>query len=184
MEVFSNPLEGCWIFKSKRIKDSRGYFQESFHQKKFEIVSSQKVVFVQTNRIFSLKGALRGLHLQRPPHVQSKLISVLNGEILDVALDVRLYSSTYGKYIRERLSCKDQNQLFLDKGFVHGFITLSDQAEVLYQCDVHYHCESEDGIRYDDPQLAINWEYPINRIILSEKDRKQKYFKDFVPISL
>ncbi|WP_103327795.1 dTDP-4-dehydrorhamnose 3,5-epimerase [Bacteroidetes bacterium endosymbiont of Geopemphigus sp.] len=184
MEILSNPLEGFWILKSKIIEDSRGHFQESFHQEKFERISDQKIVFVQTNRVFSLKGALRGLHLQRPPHTQSKLISVLSGEILDVALDVRLHSCTYGKYIIERLSYKNQKQLFLAKGFAHGFITLSDQAEVLYQCDAHYHCESEDGICYDDPQLAINWEYPIKKIILSEKDRQKKAFKDFTPVSL
>lgn len=184
MEILPTFLQGCWIIKARTTKDERGHFQEAFHQKKFQKTTGQKVCFVQTNRVYSLKGALRGLHLQRPPYAQSKLISVTKGEILDVSLDLRLNSPTYGKYIKERLSCENQKQLFLSSGFAHGFITLSDHSEVIYQCDAHYRPDREDGVRYDDPQLNINWEHPMDQIILSEKDRKQKAFKDFIPVCL
>lgn len=150
--------------------DERGYFFESYSKTKFE-KSGINIEFVQDNQSFSKKGTLRGLHYQNPPFAQSKLIRVLEGEIMDVVLDLRRYSSTYGKSFSILLSAENKKQLFVPKGFAHGFSVISDTASVMYKCDEFYNKESEGGIKFDDPSLNIDWGIDLKKVIISEKDQ-------------
>ena len=171
-------LEGCFIIEPKIINDDRGYFMESFNEKTFQIGVGQEVHFVQDNQSFSTKGVLRGLHYQVGEHAQAKLVRVLQGEVLDVAVDIRPDSKTYGQYEAVKLSAENQTQFFVPRGFAHGFLVLSETATFFYKCDNFYNKESEGGIIYNDPALAIDWGFAENELIISDKDKIQPSFEN------
>ena len=164
------PLEGCIILKPTVFGDERGYFFESFNQKKFAELTGYDTVFVQDNQSYSTKGVLRGLHLQKGASSQAKLVSVVKGEVLDVAVDLRAGSKTYRKHFDIRLSESNRLQLFIPRGFAHGFVVLSDDAIFQYKCDNYYDKAAEGGIHYADPGLAIDWILPHDQLIVSPKD--------------
>ena len=157
MTFTETKLKGCFILEPKIIKDERGYFMESFNEKTFQDGVGHKVTFVQDNQSFSTKGVLRGLHYQCGEHAQAKLVRVLQGEVLDVAVDLRPNSETYGQYEAVLLSAENQKQFFIPRGFAHGFLVLSDIAEFLYKTTDYYAPEFEQCIAWDDPTLAIQW---------------------------
>jgi dTDP-4-dehydrorhamnose 3,5-epimerase len=159
-------------------KDRRGYFFESFSQQKFNELTGLNVQFVQDNQSKSTKGVLRGLHFQLGTYAQAKLVRVLEGRVLDVAVDIRPNSKTFGQHIAVELTAENETQLFVPRGFAHGFVVLSDYAIFFYKCDNYYHKLSEGGIIYNDPQLAINWQLPLEDLLLSEKDLSLKNFND------
>ena len=173
MNFIPTKLEGCFIIEPKIIKDERGYFMESFNENTFQKGIGKPVHFVQDNQSFSTKGVLRGLHYQTGEHAQAKLVSVLQGEVLDVAVDIRPYSPTFGHYEAVFLSGENQRQLFVPRGFAHGFLVLSDTATFFYKCDNFYNKESEGGIRYNDKTINIDWSFPIENLLISEKDKVQ-----------
>lgn len=163
-------LEGCFIIEPNVIKDERGYFMESFNQVRFESGTGVNVNFVQDNQSYSTKGVLRGLHYQTGNHAQAKLVRVLQGEVLDIAVDIRPESKTYGQHVAVTLTGDNQKQLFVPRGFAHGFIVLSDTATFFYKCDNLYNKESEGGIIYNDAAININWGLSDNELLVSEKD--------------
>jgi dTDP-4-dehydrorhamnose 3,5-epimerase len=169
MPITSSALPGLLIFEPRVFEDSRGYFFESYNSNVFA-EAGVHIKFVQDNQAKSCYGVLRGLHFQKAPHAQTKLIRVLSGKILDVVVDVRLGSPTYGQVFTLELSAENKKQLLVPKGFAHGYSVLSETAEVLYKCDEFYHKESEGGIMYNDPQLNIDWQIPNENAIVSEKD--------------
>ncbi|MBR5594878.1 MAG: dTDP-4-dehydrorhamnose 3,5-epimerase [Alistipes sp.] len=173
MRVIKTDIEGVVIIEPEVFGDSRGYFMESFSQRDFER-DVAPINFVQDNRSYSRYGVVRGLHYQREPYAQSKLVSCVVGKVLDVAVDIREGSLSYGKYVAVELSAENHRQLFIPKGFAHGFAVLSDEALFEYKCDEFYHPEAECGIAWDDPNIGIDWRLPKEDIILSEKDRKYK----------
>jgi dTDP-4-dehydrorhamnose 3,5-epimerase len=164
-------LNGCFIIEPKVIRDERGYFMESFNEKTFQNGIGEKVHFVQDNQSFSSKGVLRGLHYQTGKHAQAKLVRVLQGEVLDVAVDLRLNSPTFGQSEAIVLSAEKQNQFYIPRGFAHGFLVLSETATFFYKCDNFYNKESEGGIIFNDTQININWNFPESELIISEKDQ-------------
>lgn len=170
MNFIPTKLAGCFILEPKIINDSRGYFMESFNEQTFQNGTGQKVHFVQDNQSFSTKGVLRGLHYQTGDHAQAKLVRVLQGEVLDVAVDIRPESETYGQYVAVVLSAENQKQMFVPRGFAHGFVVLSETATFFYKCDNFYNKESEGGIIYNDPALHINWQLNQEELLVSEKD--------------
>jgi len=170
MTFTPTKLQGCYIIEPKIINDERGYFMESFNEARFEAGTGIKAHFVQDNQSYSTKGVLRGLHYQTGEHAQAKLVRVLKGEVLDVAVDIRPGSETYGEHVAVLLSAENQKQLFVPRGFAHGFIVLSDTASFFYKCDNFYNKESEGGIIYNDTALNINWGMPDEELIISEKD--------------
>jgi dTDP-4-dehydrorhamnose 3,5-epimerase len=178
MQVEETKLKDCFIVKDTLLKDSRGYFFESFNQKKFNELTRLNVQFVQDNQSKSSKGVLRGLHFQLGDHAQAKLVRVLEGEVLDVAVDIRPNSKTFGEHIAIELSAENETQLFVPRGFAHGFVVLSDTATFFYKCDNYYHKLSESGIIYNDPQLAIQWQLTSDDLLLSEKDLVLKNLND------
>lgn len=165
-------LAGCFVYEPKVFFDSRGYFMETFNQRDFNEISGLEIKFVQDNQSFSSKGVLRGLHYQIGEHSQSKLVQVLQGSVLDIAVDIRPESKTYGQYHAEILNDINHKQLFIPKGFAHGFLVLSDTALFFYKCDQYYCAESEGGILYNDAFLNIDWQLPEKDLIVSEKDLK------------
>jgi dTDP-4-dehydrorhamnose 3,5-epimerase len=169
MPFVTTDLEGVLIFEPAVYKDERGYFFESYNEQTFHQhgVTNR---FVQDNQSFSKYGVIRGLHYQLDPHPQTKLVRVLQGRILDVAVDIRQGSPTFGKYVSVELSSDNKRQLLVPRGFAHGFSVLSETAEVSYKCDGLYSKSSEGGIRYDDPQLMIDWQIPQDKVIVSSKD--------------
>ena len=171
MKFTETKLKGCFILEPKIIKDERGYFMESFNEKTFQEGIDQKVTFVQDNQSFSTKGVLRGLHYQCGEHAQAKLVRVLQGEVLDVAVDLRPESPTYGQYETVLLSGENQKQFFVPRGFAHGFLVLSETATFFYKCDNFYNKESEGGLIFNDETVNINWNFPTNELIISEKDQ-------------
>jgi dTDP-4-dehydrorhamnose 3,5-epimerase len=171
MNFIETKLKGCFILEPKIFKDERGYFMESFNENTFQNGIGQHVHFVQDNQSFSTKGVLRGLHYQTGEHAQSKLVRVLDGEVLDVAVDIRPDSATYGQYEAVILSAEKQNQFFVPKGFAHGFLVLSDTATFFYKCDNFYNKESEGGIMYNDSNINIDWQFELDKLIISEKDQ-------------
>lgn len=177
MNFIKTELNGVYIIEPKLFGDNRGYFFESFRQDEFD-KNVSKISFVQDNESKSSYGVLRGLHYQKPPYTQSKLIRVVKGKVLDVAVDVRKYSSTFGKHISVELSEDNHRQLFIPRGFAHGFVVLSPEAVFQYKCDNYYAPQSEGAIIWNDPALAIDWKLPAKDIILSEKDKKHPLFKD------
>ena len=170
MKFIESKLKGCFILEPKIIKDERGYFMESFNEKTFQKGVGQNVTFVQDNQSFSTKGVLRGLHYQCGEHAQAKLVRVLQGEVLDVAVDLRPDSETFGQYESVLLSGENQKQFFVPRGFAHGFIVLSETATFFYKCDNFYNKESEGGLIYNDKTLNIDWNLPEEELIISEKD--------------
>lgn len=178
MQCIETGLSGCVILEPKIIRDERGYFMESFNEKTFAAVSGQEVHFVQDNQSHSTQGVLRGLHYQCGEHAQAKLVRVIHGEVLDVAVDIRPESPTYGKHVAVHLSADNQRQLFIPRGFAHGFLVLSSTATFFYKCDNFYDKESEGGILYNDPDLGIDWQLPLDRVMVSEKDKNLPTFKN------
>jgi len=170
MNFIPTKLSGCFILEPKIIKDSRGYFMESFNEQTFQKGTGQEVHFVQDNQSFSTKGVLRGLHYQTGEHAQAKLVRVLQGEVLDVAVDIRPESETYGQYVAEVLSAENQKQMFVPRGFAHGFVVLSETATFFYKCDNFYNKESEGGFMYNDAALNIDWLLPQSELLISDKD--------------
>jgi dTDP-4-dehydrorhamnose 3,5-epimerase len=178
MNFIATKLEGCFIIEPKIITDDRGYFMESFNERTFQNGIGQNVHFVQDNQSFSSKGVLRGLHYQVGEHAQSKLVRVLSGEVLDVAVDIRPNSKTFGQYVSALLSEENQNQFFIPKGFAHGFLVLSDTATFFYKCDNFYNKESEAGVLYSDQTINIDWGFPESQFHISEKDKVQPTLKN------
>ncbi|MCL5247316.1 dTDP-4-dehydrorhamnose 3,5-epimerase [Cellulophaga sp. 20_2_10] len=177
MKIIKTELEGCLIIEPTVFKDSRGYFFESHNTDHFNKALGQNVSFVQDNQSFSTRGVVRALHYQKGGSAQAKLIHVLNGVILDVAVDLRPNSKTYGEYFSIELSSENKKQLFVPRGFAHGFSVLSDTAEVLYKCDNYYNKESEGGIIYNDSTLNIDWKLKSEEIKVSQKDLVLPTFK-------
>lgn len=177
MEVVRTDIEGLVIIEPRLFKDQRGWFFESFSERDFaEKVAPVK--FVQDNESKSSYGVLRGLHFQKPPYAQAKLVRVVKGRVLDVAVDIRIGSPTYGRYEAVELSEENHRQLFIPQGFAHGFCVLSDEAVFQYKCDNYYAPDSEAAIRWDDPDLAIDWGIPVEDVILSEKDAHHPALKE------
>jgi dTDP-4-dehydrorhamnose 3,5-epimerase len=175
MNLQPTPLEGCFIIEPRIFGDERGYFFESFNQDKFQELTGCDSVFVQDNQSFSTKGVLRGLHFQKGESAQAKLVRVVKGEVLDVAVDLRAGSKTYGKHFSLKISEKNNLQLFIPKGFAHGFVVLSDDAIFQYKCDNYYDKAAEGGIHYADPDLNIDWILPKDVLIVSGKDLELPY---------
>ena len=171
MKAIETKLKGCFIIEPLVFGDERGYFFESFNQDKFESLINQEVCFVQDNQSFSTRGVLRGLHYQKGIHAQAKLVRVLKGSVLDVAVDLRTDSKTFGQFISVELTSENKKQLFVPKGFAHGFVVLSETATFFYKCDNYYNKASEGGIIYNDNQLNIDWIIPEEELLVSEKDR-------------
>lgn len=166
----ATKLQDCYILEPRVIQDARGYFMESFNEKTFQERTGLDVHFVQDNQSYSTQGVLRGLHYQTGEHAQAKLVRVLQGEVLDVAVDIRPDSPTYGQHVSVVLSAENNRQLFVPRGFAHGFVVLSDTATFFYKCDNFYNKESEGGIRYDDPSLQIDWKMNQEQFLISDKD--------------
>lgn len=179
INVIDTEIEGVKIIEPKIFGDSRGYFYESYSQRDFE-EKVARVTFVQDNQSFSHYGVLRGLHFQLPPYTQSKLVRVIQGRVMDVAVDIRKGSPTFGKYVTCEMSGENHRQFFIPKGFAHGFVVLSETALFQYKCDEFYHPEAEGAIAWDDPDLAIEWPVKTEDIELSEKDKHHPAFKEFV----
>lgn len=171
MRAEQTPLKDCFIIHDTIFKDERGYFFESFNRSKFLAQTGLDVNFVQDNQSKSEFGVLRGLHFQKNEFAQAKLVRVLQGKVLDVAVDIRKNSPTYRQSFSLELSDTSSSQLFIPRGFAHGFVVLSETAVFFYKCDNYYNKESEGGIAYNDPDLAINWMVEPNKIILSDKDK-------------
>lgn len=178
MEVIKTDIEGLVILEPKVFKDSRGYFFESFSQREFE-EKVRKVNFVQDNESMSTYGVMRGLHFQRPPYSQSKLVRCVKGKVLDVAVDIRRGSPTYGQHVAVELSEDNHRQFFIPRGFAHGFVVLSETAKFQYKCDDFYTPEADGGISIKDESLGIDWGISIEDAILSEKDLKHLCLKEF-----
>ncbi|OPZ30624.1 MAG: dTDP-4-dehydrorhamnose 3,5-epimerase [Bacteroidetes bacterium ADurb.BinA174] len=171
MNIITTEIEGLVIIEPEVFSDERGYFFESFSQREFE-EKVCKTVFVQDNESKSIYGVLRGLHFQKPPFAQAKLVRVVSGKVLDVAVDIRKGSPTFGKHVSVELSGANKRQLFIPRGFAHGFAVLSNEAVFQYKCDNYYAPDYEDGILWNDPVLEIDWKIPMKDVILSEKDKR------------
>ncbi len=178
MPFTPTAFPGLMIFEPTVFGDSRGYFFESYNEKVFND-NGIEIKFVQDNQSRSCYGVIRGLHYQNPPHAQTKLVRVLSGTILDVAVDLRRGSPGYGKHFLIELSAENKKQLLVPRGFAHGFSVLSETAEVMYKCDAYYHKESERGMMYNDTDLNIDWRIPADKSVVSDKDQKHSSFKDY-----
>jgi dTDP-4-dehydrorhamnose 3,5-epimerase len=177
MKLVATEFRDLYVLEPTVLGDDRGYFMESYSRRTL-IQAGIELNFVQDNQSSSRKGVLRGLHYQITPYAQTKLVRVLSGVILDVVVDLRRQEKTFGNYFPIELSASNKKQLLVPKGFAHGFITLSDQAEVFYKCDEYYHPEADRGILYSDPGLAIDWKLEAKDFILSEKDKKHPLLKE------
>lgn len=171
MRVITTALEGIVILEPTIHGDERGYVMESYNEARFCAATGITTHFVQDNESRSTRGVLRGLHFQREPYAQAKLVRVVRGRVLDVAVDIRRESPTYGKHVAVELSEDNHRQMFIPKGFAHGFVVLSDEALFQYKCDEYYHPEAEGGIAWDDPAIGVDWGVAESDIILSEKDK-------------
>ena len=178
MEVIKTKINGVYIIEPRIFEDSRGYFFESFSQREFD-EKIGPITFVQDNESKSSYGVMRGLHFQRPPFTQSKLVRCVKGAVLDVAVDIRKGSPTYGQHVAVELSEDNHRQFFISKGFAHGFAVLSDVAVFQYKCNDFYHPEADSGINILDESLGINWRIPTDKAILSEKDSKYPFLGNF-----
>lgn len=178
MEINKTSIEGLLILEPRIFKDARGYFFESFSQREFE-EKVGPVHFVQDNESMSSYGVMRGLHFQRPPYTQSKLVRCVKGTVLDVAVDLRQGSPTYGQHVAVELTAENHRQFFIPKGFAHGFAVLSETAIFQYKCDEFYHPEADDGISILDKSLGIDWRIPMDKAILSDKDTRHGMLADF-----
>lgn len=171
MNVCHTEIEGVFIIEPRVFGDARGYFFESFNAAEFEQKTGVKTLFVQDNESKSKYGVLRGLHFQKGEHAQSKLVRVVSGRVLDVAVDIRKGSPTFGRYVAVELSAENHRQLFVPRGFAHGFAVLSEEAVFQYKCDNLYAPQAEGAIAWNDPQIAIDWQIPAEDILLSDKDK-------------
>ena len=179
MEVIKTALDGVVIIEPKVFADSRGYFFESYNKQRFNEATGLDIDFVQDNQSKSCYGVLRGLHFQKPPYAQSKLVRCVKGKVLDVAVDIRKSSPTFGKYVAVELTEDNHRQLFVPRGFAHGFAVLSDIAVFQYKCDNFYAPQADGGISILDESLDIDWQIPADKALLSEKDLKHTLLKDF-----
>ena len=177
MNIIETEIQGVYIIEPKVFGDSRGYFFESYSRREFE-AKVGPVEFVQDNESKSYYGVVRGLHFQKPPHAQAKLVRVVKGKVLDVAVDLRKDSPTYGRHVSVELSEDNHRQVFIPKGFAHGFSVLSEEAVFQYKCDDYYAPETECAIAWNDPELNIDWRIPADQVILSEKDKRHPELKD------
>ena len=177
MNIIETEIRGVYIIEPKVFGDSRGYFFESYSRREFE-AKVGPVEFVQDNESKSCYGVVRGLHFQKPPHAQAKLVRVVKGKVLDVAVDLRKDSPTYGRHVSVELSEHNHRQVFIPKGFAHGFSVLSEEAVFQYKCDDYYAPETECAIAWNDPELNIDWRIPADQVILSEKDKRHPELKD------
>ena len=180
MKIDETPLRDCYIIHDTVLEDSRGYFFESFNAKKFELLTGITAPFVQDNQSSSTRGVLRGLHMQTGEYAQAKLVRVLAGSVLDIAVDLRKYSQTLGNAFAIELTAENHKQLYIPRGFAHGFVVLSERAVFFYKCDNLYDKESELGIMYNDPDLKIDWQLSKEELILSEKDKRNFYLADIL----
>ena len=178
MEIIKTNIEGVVIIEPRIFKDDRGYFFESFSQREFE-EKVCKTTFVQDNESKSSYGVVRGLHFQKPPFAQSKLVRVIKGAVLDVAVDIRKGSPTFGQYVSVELTGENHRQFFIPRGFAHGFSVLSEEVIFQYKCDNFYSPQSEGAIAWNDPDLNIDWRIPAEKVVLSEKDSKHPRLKDW-----
>ena len=184
MEIIKNAIEGVVIIEPKVIKDARGYFFESFSQREFDEKVAipqygKPIIFVQDNESMSSYGVMRGLHFQAPPFTQSKLVRCVKGKVLDVAVDIRKGSPTYGQHVAVELTEDNHRQFFVPRGFAHGFVVLSETAVFQYKCDEFYHPEADGGINIQDETLGIDWQIKMEEALLSEKDTKHACLVDF-----
>jgi len=183
MEVIKTAIDGVVIIEPRIFKDARGYFFESFSQREFDEkvapIQGHTVTFVQDNESKSSYGVMRGLHFQRPPYTQSKLVRCMKGVVMDVAVDIRIGSPTYGQHVAVELTEDNHRQFFVPRGFAHGFAVLSETAVFQYKCDEFYHPEADGGISIIDDSLGIDWKIPTEHALLSEKDTKHAVLKDF-----
>ena len=177
MNIIKTDIPEVVIVEPRVFGDNRGYFFESFSERDFA-VAVREVKFVQDNESMSCYGVVRGLHFQKPPHAQSKLVRVVKGKVLDVAVDIRKGSPTFGQHVAVELSEENHRQLFIPRGFAHGFAVLSDQAVFQYKCDDYYAPETEGAIAWDDPEIGIDWKIPEDKVILSPKDADHPELKD------
>ena len=179
MQVEETPLKDCFLIYNTIYNDDRGYFFESFNAERFCKLTGKYVSFVQDNQSHSSKGVLRGIHFQKGEHSQAKLVRVLKGEVLDVAIDLRKDSPTFGQHYSVILSDTSNTQLFVPRGFGHGFLVLSEEADFFYKCDNFYNKLSEGGIMFDDGDLDIDWRLPLSDILVSAKDRQNMAFVEY-----
>ena len=177
MELIETLIEGVVVLRPRVFGDARGYFFESYSEREFERLVG-KVEFVQDNESKSRYGVVRGLHFQKPPYAQSKLVRVVRGRVLDVAVDIRRGSPTFGQHVAMELDGEEKLQFFIPRGFAHGFAVLSDEAVFQYKCDNFYAPEAEGALAWDDPDLGIDWRLPLGEVVLSEKDRHHPRLKD------
>ncbi|MDR0893469.1 MAG: dTDP-4-dehydrorhamnose 3,5-epimerase [Mediterranea sp.] len=177
MNIIRTAIPDVVLIEPRLFTDERGYFFESFSQREFD-EKVRPVCFVQDNESKSTYGVLRGLHFQKPPHSQSKLVRVIKGTVLDVAVDIRRGSPTFGQHVAVELTAENHRQLFIPRGFAHGFAVLSEDAIFQYKCNNFYAPQSEGALAWDDPDLGIDWHLPLNHIILSEKDKHHPRLKD------
>ena len=180
MKIISTSLKDCFIIEDRVFPDSRGYFFESFNAKRFQELTGLSINFIQDNQSSSTFGVLRGLHFQSGEHAQAKLVRVLKGAVLDVAVDIRKASPTFGQSFSLELTEDNHKQLFIPRGFAHGFAVLSETATFFYKCDNYYNKESECGIAYNDASLKIEWQLKAADIILSDKDKNNPLLKDIL----
>ncbi|HSC53858.1 MAG TPA: dTDP-4-dehydrorhamnose 3,5-epimerase [Phnomibacter sp.] len=180
MEILSTPLKDCWLIKNTIFPDERGYFFESFNHKKFSALTGWEGTFVQDNQSSSSYGVVRGLHFQMGEYAQAKLVRVLQGKVLDVAIDLRPDSPTFGKSFAVELTESNEFQLFVPRGFAHGFSVLSEQATFFYKCDNYYHKAAENGIHPLDADLNVDWQIGADQAKLSGKDQAAQSFKQYL----
>lgn len=173
MQLIPQAISDVVLIEPKVHGDARGYFVETFRKDRLEQALGYPVSFCQDNESFSSRGVLRGLHFQLPPHAQAKLVRVLDGEVLDVAVDIRQGSPTFGQHVAVRLDAQSKRQLFVPRGFAHGFVVLSETARFAYKVDNYYSPESDRGLAFDDPALGIDWLLPSEQLLLSAKDQQQ-----------
>ena len=180
MKLTETYIPGLLVIEPDVFRDSRGCFFESFSERKFEELTGLKVDFVQDNESHSAYGTVRGLHFQTGDHAQAKLVRVVSGRVLDVAVDLREGSPTFGRHFSIELSGENHLQMFIPKGFAHGFSVLSETAVFQYKCDAYYAPQSEDALIWNDPDLAIDWKIPAEDALVSDKDRRNKTFKQYL----
>lgn len=179
MEVIKTAIDGVVILKPRVFNDARGYFYESYNKRDFDAAIGYEVDFVQDNQSKSSRGVKRGLHFQRPPFTQAKLVRCVSGRVIDVAVDIRKGSPTYGQHVAVELSEENKLQFFVPRGFAHGFAVLSEEAVFQYKCDNYYAPEADGGISIEDDSLGIDWHLPDGEVLLSDKDKKHPLLKDF-----
>ena len=179
MNVIKTPIEGLLIIEPRVFHDARGYFVETYNEQRYR-EAGVDAMFVQDNQSCSTYGVVRGLHFQKPPYTQAKLVSCTKGRVLDVAVDLRIGRPTYGKWFSVDLSEENHRQFYIPRGFAHGFSVLSEQAVFTYKCDNLYHPEAEGGLLLSDPDVAIDWQVPEDKRVISEKDTKHPLFKDLI----